>query len=249
MAAPPYIVSRNLYGGLGLRTRTVEAGRARIICCLLEQCAVEVKLESVELEVEEPCGRDMVADDLKPGIAAVASGRVEVPAPELIDKHRHGLDELARDAWGQFGPPGAFGSSISASRGTARWAWRAEGTDASSALDTWYPFLVAHQALEFGEYRPRVSLRVRHTFLLCRTGRSLPEPAFPRSGTAAHLCGRHASAFFELVFPYGGVEPAFVDDYSAVCAATGLKLPANRFRLNAPTKKGDRKLVRLPTFP
>jgi hypothetical protein len=190
----------------------------------------------------------MVLDDVKPGIAAVTSGPVEVPAAELIAKHRHDLDELARDAWDRFGPPGAFGSSISTSRGTARWAWRTEGTDASSALDAWYPFLVAHQALEFGECRPRVSLRVRHTFLLARVGFPLPEPEFPRSATAAHLCGRHASAFFDLVFPYGGVEPSFIEDYRAVCVATGLKFPTSRFRLNTPTKKGDRKLVKLPAF-
>jgi hypothetical protein len=47
VAAPPYVVFRNPYGGLGLRTRTAEAARARIDG-LLEHCAVEVKLESVE---------------------------------------------------------------------------------------------------------------------------------------------------------------------------------------------------------
>jgi hypothetical protein len=52
VAAPPYIVFRNPYGGLGLRTRTAEAARGRIDG-LLESCAVEVKLESVELEVED----------------------------------------------------------------------------------------------------------------------------------------------------------------------------------------------------
>lgn len=47
MAAPPYIVFRNPYGGLGLRTRTAEAARARIDG-LLERCAADVELGSVE---------------------------------------------------------------------------------------------------------------------------------------------------------------------------------------------------------
>jgi hypothetical protein len=45
----------------------------------------------------------MVTDDLKPGIAAAASGRIEAPAAELIDKHRHDLDDLAREGWDRFG--------------------------------------------------------------------------------------------------------------------------------------------------
>ena len=91
-------------------------------------------------------------------------------------------------------------------------------------------------------------MRVRHEFVVRREGLPVPGPEFPRLSTTADLGGRHASAFFDLMFPYGGVEPALLDDYRAVCEVTGLRLPPNSFRLNTSTKKGDRKLVKLPDF-
>jgi hypothetical protein len=112
--------------------------------------------------------------------------------------------------------------------GIARWNWRAIGPTAKSALDVWYPFLLRHQALEFNEYGQRVSMKVQHEFAVHREGQPVPGPEFPRSSTTAHLQRFNAMAFLDLVFPYGSIEPAFLDDYRAVCEATGLRLPPRR---------------------
>jgi hypothetical protein len=249
MAAPPYIVFRNPYGGLGLRARSVEAARARIDG-LLEHCAVEVELLDVELEVEEQCPRSMVDGVLADGVSAVSTGarRLEIPAAQLVADHGHQPDVLARDAWNTLGPPNGLGSDLDRHSSRARWTWKADGPAAHGVIEAWSAFLIRHQALAINEWKHRVNLHVRYDFLLCRAGQALPDDEYPRSRVSASLRGRHASAFLDPVFPYGGVEPAFIDDYRALCAAMALRLSPASFQLNTPTKNGGRKLVRLPPF-
>jgi hypothetical protein len=70
---------------------------------------------------------------------------------------------------------------------------------------------------------------------------------YPRSQVHAHLRGRHASAFLDLVLPHAAATVDFLADYQAINRALGMTVPLGGYKLCAPKKKGaGRVYKRLP---
>ena len=225
--APPLITFKDPDGGLGLRARSAEEARRRIDV-LFGACAVDVSLEAPQLSVYDPCARALYE--------ALDERREPGTLTDIVRAYRHEPSAVAAAAWAAFGPPGQSGSAhvVDSKLATdARdlviqsWSWDLDPT----RFDEAFAFLCRHQRLMRDDYATAVWVGATWQFRLRSTAGTVAQDRFPPSRIAAHLAGKHASAFFGLIFPYTSAEPAFVADYEAACAALGIALPRARFRL------------------
>jgi hypothetical protein len=250
---PPYITFKSPYGGFGLNTRTSEAA-CRRIDGLLATCGVDVEQSEVSLSVAEPCAVALALAIHGPFDHASSGFRtgdwpLARPADELARAHDHTIGEIAREAWATFGAPRNAGADARRGRptGSVIWAWVIEKdvARATAAYPTFCAFMHRHQAQMENDYSSAVVVRGYWQFRLHSESRGVAGPPYPASSIRASLAGRHASAFFDLVFPYDAPTPEFLADYAAVCAALGMKLPPSALRLCSPTRAGGRKWTKV----
>jgi hypothetical protein len=247
-AAPPLAVYCSPYGGLGLKTKTFLASRARIDGLL--RAADDVVQTGAELEVCEPASRELVerlAGSFDRNTAMRSGGRGHDLALAVAET-AHPHDEVAAEAWRRFGAPDGSAGHQEKTGFWIAWKWTSEDpAKAAAALDAWSPFAAAHDQRMMNDYATAVGARGTWTLRL-RTadGRVVADP-YPPSQITAHLRGRHASAVLDLVLPHAAATPAFLADYAAVNRAAGITIPLGGYKLSAPKKKGGgRALKRLP---
>jgi len=128
------------------------------------------------------------------------------------------------------------------------WVWIVEDpARAPAMLDAFSPFAAAHDQEMYDDYSTRVSVRGIWELRLRVAGGRVVEAPFPASRVHAHLRGKHASAFLDLVLPHQSVTDEFLADYQAVNGALGMTVPVRGYKLNAPKKRGaGRVFKRLP---
>jgi hypothetical protein len=237
--APPFITFFSRYG-LGLKTRSAAAARARIDKLL--PLTDEVMLESVSLSVSEPCASAFIGALFGPierDVAFRGGGAARTDLADKVASGGHVHDAVAAEAWQRFGAPNSTQMYREKPSFYVGWTWRVEDvTQTQRALDVWFPFLQEHDRLQQNDYANRVQIRGVWQFRLRSQRGTAAAAPYPPSQVSAVLIGRHASAFFELVFPYAEPVAEFIDDYRAVCAAMGLALPPGMLRLCSPKKKG-----------
>lgn len=247
--APPFALYCAPYGGLGLRARSYRAARARIDGLLTG--AAEVVLKTAELSVFEPAGRPLVEDLLGRSIdretAYAGSGRATLDTAGAVGRAGHAHDTLAAEAWQRFGVPHTSGARQDRGAFHVEWRWLVEDPAATTAaLDAWSPFVEAHDREMHDDYATRVGVRAIWEARL-QVASGLVAAPFPPSSIHAHLRGRHASAFLDVVLPHVAATPAFDADYAAVNQALGITVPRGGYKLNAPKKRGaGRVYKRLP---
>lgn len=244
--APAFLYFMSPYGGLGLKTKSAAGARARIDGLL--KLAGNVTVRSVELSVWEPAGRGLVEKLLGafgPRTAYTGSGSTRDDLAMAVAAAGHTHDELVEEAWRRFGAPNAVQGRQEPNQMHIGWQWFVEKSDVSARkLDEWFPYLVAHDQLMRDEYSTRVEIHAVWRFQLRSTAGTMVAAPYPESEVAVRLRGRHASAFFDLVFPYTSLTADFLRDHDAVCKAMGLTLPIKSFRLNAPRKRGPGRVRR-----
>lgn len=247
--APPFAIYCAPYGGLGLRARSYRAARARIDGLLAG--AADVVQTTAELSVFEPAGRALVEALLGRSIdrdtAYAGSGHATLDTAGAVVRTGHAHDALAAEAWQRFGAPHTSGARQDRGAFHVEWRWLVEdATAAATALEAWSPFVDAHDREMHDDYATRVGVRAIWGARL-RVASGLVAAPFPPSSIHAHLGGKHASAFLDLVLPHVAVTPAFDADYAAVNQALGITVPRSGYKLNAPKKRGaGRVYKRLP---
>ncbi|MBK7191368.1 MAG: hypothetical protein IPH80_02730 [Myxococcales bacterium] len=247
--APPFALYCAPYGGLGLRARSFRAARARIDGLLAG--AAEVVQTTAELSVFEPAGRALVEDLLGRPIerdtAYAGSGRATLDTTGAVRRADHAHDALAAEAWQRFGAPHTSGARQHRGVFHVEWRWLVEdAAAAAAALDAWSPFVEAHDREMLDDFATRVGVRAIWAARL-RVASGLVAAPFPPSSIHAHLRGKHASAFLDLVLPHVAATPAFDADYAAVNQALGITVPRGGYKLNAPKKRGTGRVYkRLP---
>ncbi len=240
---PPFIVFCNPYGGLGLKTKTAEAARRRIDN-LLVTCAMGASINSIELRVIEPC-QSSLADACKQGRLALNL------IYNSLAEHGHVCQPWVVEAWTPFGPPNAAAIRQRDGATSIEWSWKIERDPerATIAYNRFCDYMVRHQQLMFDDYSTSISVQAVWSFRLRTAAGTIVAPPYPESSITASLAGRHASAFFDLIFPYAAATSSFIADYQAVCDALGMKLPPRSFRLDALTVDGKkRRRTKLITF-
>ena len=250
---PPYITLKSPYGGFGLKTKKSEAA-CRRVDDLLAAHGVDVELREVELEVTEVCPPALsiaIAGPIHPASAGHVAGPRDLakPADELAVAHGHAIGDVAREAFTAFGAPRHAGAAMSYRTPPSHviWAWTI-ARDVARATATYPPFcafLHRHQALMKDDYASAVGVRGIWRFRLHSASRGVAAAPYPESQIHAHLRGRHASAFLDLVFPYDAPTADFTQDFGDVCNALGMKLPPSALRLCSPTRAGGRKWTKL----
>ncbi|HUQ07173.1 MAG TPA: hypothetical protein VM261_32000 [Kofleriaceae bacterium] len=249
--APPLALYCAPYGGLGLKTKSFAAALARIEGLLAS--STSVAQQEAELTVWEPAGQalvEWVAGPLEHGIAGSSGAARTLDDPAaLLAKHGHVHDALAAEAWQLFGPPTHIGRRMQ--RGGpyhVSWEWRVtDPVRAPQQLAMWTPFATANDKGMLDDYSTLVQVRaIWEARLVVAGGRAVPIE-YPPSRIHAHLRGKHASAFLDLVLPHDAATDAFLADYQAVNKALGITVPMKGWKLNAPKKKGGgRALKKLP---
>lgn len=250
---PPYITLKSPYGGFGLKTKRSEAA-CRRVDDLLAAHGVDVELREVELEVTEVCPPPLaiaIGGGIHGGSAGYITGARDLssPADELARSHGHAIGDAAREAWAAFGVPRHAGAAMSYRTPPAHviWTWTI-ARDVARATAMYPPFcafLHRHQSLMENDYASAVGVRGIWRFRLHSASRGVAGPPYPESQVHAHLRGRHASAFLDLVFPYDAPTTDFEQDFADVCDALGMKLPPGALRLSSPTRGANRKLRKL----
>lgn len=240
--APPFAVYCAPYGGLGLRTKSYAAALARIEGLLAS--SVDVAMQSAELTVWEPASQQLVEaidGPLEPGMAGSSGGaRPFEDRAALFAQHGHTHDALGGEAWKQFGQPTHVGRRMM--RGGPfhlEWQWRVEDpVRAPQRLAMWTPFASANDTGMLDDYSTLVQVRaIWELRLVVAGGRAVPLD-YPPSRVHAHLRGKHASAFLDLVLPHEAATDAFLADYQAVNRAIGITMPMKGYKLCAAKKKG-----------
>lgn len=252
---PAYITLKSPYGGFGLKTKTSQAACKRVDN-LLAAHGVDVELRKLELGISEPCPpalAEAIVGPLDPGLAGQVRGAGEaaVPADELVRAHGHMIGEIAREAWNAFGPPPEVGAGTNRRPPSSHvsWSWRIRDVArATATYPTFCAFMHRHQAIMRDDHSSAVGVRGSWSFRLHSATRGVAAPPYPPSKILAHLCGRHASAFLDLVFPYDAPVEDFVHDFADVCDAMGMKLSRTALRLSSPTRRGGRKLTKVRIF-
>ena len=272
---PTYITFKNPHGGLGLRARTAAKAIERLQG-LFAACAADLEFEHTALRVGDPAEPALVAaiagehldGDFTAGgtqfsVAWVGGLTFDGPVADLLARHGHTPCDIAALAFDAFGPPNSVDVDTCDDTLAVFWSWDsrapapAEGTpyapltdgDFTAAHADWEAFLRRHHQPIFGEYNPQVQLDAEWSFRMIHPTTGEPaDPAYPRSHVDATLSGRWSSAFLELVFPFAEPTDEFARAYEKVCDGLGMKIPAKALRIDAPTKKGDRKRNKLPPW-
>src|SRR4051812_33068736 len=213
---PPLAIFCSPYGGLGLKTKSFAGARARIDGLLA--VAVDVVQTAATLEVGEPASRALVerlAGPFDRGRAMGSGGRGHDLAAAVAETgHQH--DEVAAEAWRRFGAPNAMAGHQERTGFWITWAWEVEDrTAAAPELDRWSSFLAAHDQRMMNDYATAIGARATWQLRLRLPGGVVADP-YPPSRISAHLCGRHASAFLDLVLPHAAATQAFLEDHAAV---------------------------------
>ena len=259
--APPLITFKSPDGGLGLRTKSVEGARKRFDG-LFAECVEELSLDKVELSLTESCERRLVEalhGPLGPDTAFIGGGAMPAPGAmaQLVAEQEHRLDEVADEGWRICGVPQRASAHQERAirdqpaRFHVGWIWAtARPDDTVEAFERWFALLSKHQKLLRDDYATRLHVHASWSFRLRSAKGTVAAAPYPRSEISAWLSGKHASAFFDLVFPYESAQAeGFGDDYEAVCRALGLRLPPKSFRLCKPRRRGDqRSYVKLAGF-
>jgi hypothetical protein len=250
---PPYITLKSPYGGFGLKTKKSEAACGRIDG-LLAAHGVDVELREVDLQIVEVCPPPLsiaIAGPIDPASAGHYAGARDLrkPADELAREHGHELGDVAREAFTAFGLPRHAGAALSYRKPPAHiiWTWSItrDVARATVAFAPFCAFMHRHQALMENEYSSAVRVHGLWHFRLHSASRGVAAAPYPESRVRANLAGRHASAFFDLVFPYDAPTDDFMQDFADVCNALGMKLPPSALRLCSPTRTGGRKWTKL----
>jgi hypothetical protein len=240
--APPLALFSSPYGGLGLKTKSFAAALARIDRLLAS--STSVAHQEAELTVWEPASQafaESIDGPLMSGTSGSSGGaRPMVDHAAILAKHGHVLGALAAEAWQQFGPPTHYGRRLQ--RGGPshiEWQWRIEDpVRAPQQLAMWTPFASANDKGMLDDYSTLVGVRAIWDARLVVAGGHAVPIAYPPSRIHAHLRGKHASAFLDLVLPHDAATDAFLADCQAVNKQLGITLPMGRWKLNAPKKKG-----------
>jgi hypothetical protein len=247
-SAPPLAIHCSPYGGLGLKTKSFVAARARIDGLLAG--AVDVELRELSLTVHEPAGRALVETLVGPleRDTAIRGGGRQPDLAAIVAGSGHAHDEVAGEAWRLFGPPQRASGHQNRGVYAVEWEWLAEGAAHTGApLAAWSPFVARHDQLMYNDYSTTVGLRGIWEARLRRADGSVIAAPYPRSQVHAHLRGRHASAFLDLVLPHAAATVDFLADYQAINRALGMTVPLGGYKLCAPKKKGaGRVYKRLP---
>lgn len=247
--APPLALYCSPYGGLGLKTKSFLASRARIDGLL--RAAVDVVQTTAELEVCEPASRALVERVLGTfeRDTAVRGGGRDVDTAAAVAASGHHHDEVAAEAWRRFGAPNRTEGHNQKDGFWIGWVWTVEDpAQTAAALDAWAPFVAQHDQRMLNDYATALAARCRWTLRLrCADGTPVSAP-YPPSEISANLRGRHASAFLDLVLPHAAATDAFRADYAAVNRAAGMTIPLGGYKLCAPKKRGGgRVFKRLPS--
>ncbi len=247
-AAPPLAIYCSPYGGLGLKTKSFVAARARIDRLLA--ASVDVVPDQASLAVIEPCSRalaERLAGPLERDVAMRGGGdRGDLAAVVASEAHAH--DPVAAEAWQRFGVPTKASVHQSRPAFFVEWQWPVADDPArvTQQIDAWAPFVAQHDQLMKDDYAPRLHLRAIWDHRL-RLPSGVVGAPYPPSRIHATLSGRHASAFLDLVLPHQAATAAFLADYQAVNAILGMTVPLRGFKLCAPKKRGPgRAYHRLP---
>lgn len=240
--APPLAVYCAPYGGLGLKTKSYAAALARIEGLLAS--SVDVSHQTAELSVGEPCSQAMaeaIAGPLEHGIAgSYGAARSIADVLPLLAKHGHTHDARAAEAWKEFGEPTHVGRKMS--RGGPyflEWEWRIEdAVKAPLLMPTWTEFVSANDKAMYDDYATLVHVRAIWEMRLRVSGGRVVAAPYPPSRVHAHLRGKHASAFLDLVLPHESATDAFLADYQVVNRALGITMPMKGYKLCAAKKKG-----------
>jgi hypothetical protein len=247
--APPLAIYCSPYGGLGLKTKRFPGARARIAGLLVG--ATEVEQDTAELAVREPCQRDLLealVGPLEPDVAMRSGGAArDLAAAVVAAGHVH--DAVAGEAWQRFGAPTSMQANREARGFGVTWCWTVADDlqRAPQQLDAWTPFAAAYDQLMVDDYATVVHVRCAWSARLRVAAGRVVEDPYPPSSIHAHLRGRHASAFLDIVLPHEAQTEAFFADYEAINAAIGMTIPLRGYKLCTPKKRGrGRAFKRLP---
>jgi hypothetical protein len=223
---------------VGLRTRSFAAAKARIDGLLAR--SADVVCTEAELTVYEPSSRALYHRLVGVFDGTVMSGGRDLDDPAVaVTELGHTHDTVAGDAWARFGEPQRAGGWQRDDRHHIEWQWRARGpVEAPRALEAWSPFVAAHDALEIATIGSTVNLHASWELRLRDARGRVAPPEYPRTEVRAMLRKQHARASLALVLPHAAATRGFVADAAEVNEAIGLALPAKRWKLDAPRKKG-----------
>ncbi|MBE7447466.1 MAG: hypothetical protein HS111_00820 [Kofleriaceae bacterium] len=243
--APPLAIYCSPYGGLGLKTKSFMGARKRIEGLLAQ--ATEVELRSVELCVIEECSRKLVERLVGPldHETAMRGGGRDRDLGEEVAASGHAHGDLVSEAWQRFGAPGHASGHQNRGQFWVEWQWEVdEVARARSSLDAWSPYVAAHDQVMWNDRSTMVGVRAIWEGRLRVSGGRVVASPYPPSRIHAHLCGRYASAFLDLVLPHEAKTEAFLADYHAVNQALGMTVPMGGYKLCTRKKRGTGRVYR-----